>query len=83
MEDVRRAMVFSGAGVTVFAVGLLGGLGACAAGKAAAATKRMEVSQDSAKEQARAEQVSAIVSSALFLGSSVVIVVLILLATSR
>lgn len=83
MEDVRRAMVLSGLGVTVFATGLLGGLGACAAGKAAAATKRMKRSQDSVKEEAQAEQVGAIVSSALYLGSLVILVVLVMVATYR
>ena len=84
MDNVRRVFLLSGVGVTIFATGLLGGLGASSAGHASIASLRASRAvSDAQKEVAGTEMTAAIISTIFYLGSLVAFAVVMLYMTYR
>jgi hypothetical protein len=84
MDNVRRVFLLTGLGVTLFATGVLGGLGADAAGRAAGAAKRAERAVGEAdKQSASIEETAAILSAVFYFGSLVAFAIVIMYATYR
>ena len=68
MAMVRRTVTLSMLGVALFGMGLLGGMGTCAAGKAAVASKIKHSTSASTqqRDEAAAMQTASIASSVFF-----------------
>lgn len=85
MADVRRTLTLSMLGVTVFGIGLLGGLGSCAAGKAAMAAKVRESPTATAqqRDEAATLEAASIASSVFFFFGLVGFATMLMLATYK
>lgn len=85
MADVRRTLTLSMLGVTLFGMGLLGGLGACAAGKAAVAAKVRDsaTATTQQRDEAAAMESASIASSVFFFVGLLGFTTMLMLATYK
>lgn len=85
MAEVRRTLTLSMLGVSLFGMGLLGGLGACAAGKAAMAAKVRDSTTATAqqRDEAAVLQSASIASSVFFFAGLLGFMTMLMLATYK
>lgn len=85
MADVRRTLTMSMLGVTLFGMGLLGGLGACSAGKAAVAAKVRDskTATEQQRDEAEIMEAASIASSVLFFVGMLGFTTMLMMATYK
>jgi hypothetical protein len=85
MSQIRSTLTLSMLGVSAFGISLLGGLGSCSAGKAAAAAKVLAAPNSTAEErdEASAMRAASIASAVFFFAGLAAFGALLLVATYK